>query len=43
VATDEKAALGVAHRQALERLRDQTQDESLRASLAKQIEALDKT
>jgi C-terminal processing protease CtpA/Prc len=43
VATDEKAALGVAHRQALERLRDQTQDESLRASLAKQIEAFDKT
>lgn len=43
VATDEKAALGVAHRQALERLRNQAQDEGLRASLAKQIEALEKS
>ena len=42
VAVDEKAALGVAHRQALETLRDKARDESLRASLVKQIDALDK-
>jgi hypothetical protein len=43
VAVDEKAALGVAHRQALETLRDQARDETLRASLAKQIDALEKS
>jgi retinol-binding protein 3 len=42
VAVDEKAALGVAHRKALAELRERTQDETLRASLAKQLDALDK-
>ncbi len=43
LAVDEKAALGVAHRQALEALRDKAKDETLRASLVKQIEALEKS
>lgn len=43
VAVDEKAALGVAHLQALELLRERSKDETLRASLAKQIEALEKS
>jgi C-terminal processing protease CtpA/Prc len=43
VAVEEQAALGVAHRQALETLRDGARDESLRASLVKQIEALEKS
>ncbi|MGH8853330.1 MAG: S41 family peptidase [Telluria sp.] len=41
VAVDDKAALGVAHRQALEVLRQGTKDETLRASLAKQIATLE--
>jgi C-terminal processing protease CtpA/Prc len=43
VAVDEKAALGVAHRRALTELRERSKDEALRASLAKDLEALDKT
>ena len=43
VAVDEKAALGVAHRQALELLRERSKDDTLRASLTKQIEALEKS
>lgn len=43
VPVDEKAALGVAHRAALELLRERSKDEPLRASLAKQIEALEKS
>lgn len=43
VAVEEKAALAVAHRAALETLRDRTKDETLRASLVRQLEALDKT
>lgn len=43
VAVEEAAALRVAHRQALESLRERAKDDALRASLAKQIEALEKT
>jgi len=43
LAVDEKTALGVAHRRALETLRDGAKDDTLRASLARQIEALEKT
>ena len=42
VAVEERAALGVAHRAALENLRELSKDETLRASLTKQIEALEK-
>lgn len=41
VAVDEGAALGIAHRAALETLRERSKDETLRASLAQQIAALD--
>ncbi|MEW6764054.1 MAG: S41 family peptidase [Pseudomonadota bacterium] len=43
VAVEEKAALGVAHRAALETLRDKAKDETLRASLARQLDALEKS